>query len=193
MLIKNLAKSILIFSLSNFISIVLFFAIDIFVFKNGDFVKWGGLWGAFQIATFFGLFLVLSNSIGYLLFLITIINNSTFKNIKFSILSGIICIFPVVFTSGNLTWPDWISFPFRFGDVVGLIIGWVIVAFCISVLMYLLLKFGHKIFKGKYLKDIISIFTFLIIILGCSNKTELNLNTNMLGKSIEEAGKYKSI
>lgn len=193
MLIRVLLKTVLVFSLINYLSFIVYLSIDIFIFGNGDILKWGSLWGTFIIGNWFSLFIVIANSIGHILFQIIILRKRTTQKYKIAVLSGLGCIFPIIITSGNFNWPNWISFSFKFGDVLGLIIGWGIVAFFISILMYLLLKFWYKIFKDKYMKDIIFLFAYLIIGSGCSNETELSLNTKMLGKSIEEVSKELNI
>ncbi len=145
MALKELIKQMFLFILSGSISTALFFSIDILMLKNGDIDKWGGLSEAFYIANFFGLLLVLSNSIGYLALnmLVKLKNrNGTFKY-QTAILAGTACIVPFVLT-GNLMWADWI---FNSPDVLGLVLSWAVLSFFISGLVYLIREHSATIVR----------------------------------------------
>jgi hypothetical protein len=140
-------KNTIFFFVTVFVPLSIYFFFDIFILKQGDIIKWGSELGAFKIALFFGLLFEVSVTIGHILFLIIyqMLNKHFLVKLNklFSILSGLACLFILVFFSSGFYLPAWIRLDI-FNDVFSLTLGWAIISFFISLFVFLTFKIFNK-------------------------------------------------
>ena len=140
-------KQSIIFFIVLFACVTFYLLFDIFIFKNGDVVKWGSQLGAFEIGLFFSLFFVLSNMVGHILFLflISIFRKENLSDVRrtISTFSAIGCFVFMTIFSNWFYLPDWIQIGI-INDVISQMISWAIVAFFVSLIVLIALSFIRR-------------------------------------------------
>lgn len=140
----QLIKQSISFFTTLFGCVTLYLLLDIFILKNSDIEKWGSQLSAFEIGLFFTFLFVISNMTGHLLFLIllSLLKKSILvesKNI-ISIITGIGCFLFMIIFSNWFYLPNWFQIEIV-NDVVSLMISWAMVAFLMSLVVFICLNF----------------------------------------------------